>query len=91
MEAKKTEFLLLMATTNPTFTEDNQYRDWAKSVKKVWKGYVSLLMNVELPENTDEEVKMLEYYETVVKKVKPKATKTESGTVAVSGLDLLKM
>jgi hypothetical protein len=90
LEAKKAELTMLIALTNPSISDPNKHREWSKAIKGVWSKYIALLLNVEIPEQTKEELEMIEYYETVVKKAKLRLVKTgKKGSLGVEGLDQL--
>jgi hypothetical protein len=89
LEAKRAEFSMLTTLTNPIHSSDHKAREWKTSVLKAWKGYIGLLMNVEMPEHDASESKMIEYYSKVVKNLKPKMSKTRDGKLQVTGLDAL--
>ena len=81
---------MLIALTNPTISDPNKHREWHKAIKGVWSGYISLLLGVEIPDQTKEELEMLEYYETVVKKAKLRLVKTgKKGGIGLEGLEQL--
>lgn len=94
LEAKKMQFLMLLTVTNPAIGDDSKRREWTGSVQAIWKEYVGLLMNVEIPAVSAEDEKMMQYYSEVVKKLKPKAVakkgKDRSMRLEVSGLDVLR-
>ena len=94
LELKKLEFQMMIAATNPSYPKAEDQREWVDRVKKVWKGLVGLTMHVKIPEHSDEENRMLEYYDKVVSKLRPKIqlTKKEGSnrkTLAVTGLSRL--
>lgn len=89
LEAKKAEMFMLMTLTNPDLDNPNQRREWGSTVKDLWSEYLAMLMNVEMPEKTEKEVEMLEYYQSVVKKAKLKLFKTRDNRLNVSGVEQL--
>ncbi|MCU1496042.1 MAG: hypothetical protein JWO62_3806 [Acidimicrobiaceae bacterium] len=89
LEAKKGEMMMLMALTNPSIEDPNKRREWADTIKGLWTRYLSLLMNVEIPESTEKEIQMMEYYQTVVKPAKLRLFKDKDGNLNVSGLNQL--
>lgn len=90
LEAKKTEMVMLMALTNPTIQDPAKHREWASAIKEIWTQYLSLLLNVEMPEHTKKEVEMLEYYQSVMKHSKLKLFKDKkTGKLQVSGIEKL--
>jgi hypothetical protein len=90
LEAKKMELTMLIALTNPSISDPNKHREWHKAIKGVWSKYIALMLNVEIPEQTQEELEMMEYYETVVKKAKLRLVKTgNKGGIGLEGLDQL--
>lgn len=82
---EKTKFTMLQTLTNPTFDDTGKARDWHSKIKKAWANYLSLEFNVDIPENTEKELQMMEYYENVVKHLKPKLERSGKG-LAVKGL-----
>jgi len=89
LEAKKLEMVMLLTLTNPSIEDPNRRRDWAKAIKTIWTQTLSLLLNVELPEQTAKEMEMLEYYQNVVKNSELKLFKDKMGKLHVSGVDKL--
>jgi hypothetical protein len=89
LEAKKTEMIMLMALTNPDIEDPNKRREWSDTVKSLWTKYLSLLLNVEIPEATEQEMQMMEYYQTVVRKAKLTMYKDKNGKLRVDGLNQL--
>lgn len=85
LEVEKTKFAMLQAMTSPTFDDAGKARDWHAKIKKAWANYLSLEFNVDIPEHTEKELQMMEYYENVVKHLKPKLEKSQKG-LAVRGL-----
>lgn len=91
LDASRTEFLMLLALTTPTIAQEKR-GDWAKSIEKSWKGYLSGLFNYDLPETTPEEEQLKEYYERVVSKLSPTIRKDrKSGKLEVSGLEQMRI
>lgn len=90
LEAKRTEFAMLTLLTNPTITDDTRWREWKDSVQGVWKTYVAMLYNTELPEEDIKDRKLLEYYNNVVKKSDLKMYKDkQTGQLRLSGTERL--
>lgn len=90
LEAKRTEFTMLLAMTTPSIQQDKR-QDWVKSIQENWKKYLSDLFYVEIPETTPEEEMLKEYYDRVVSKLKPSIKKDrKTGKLEVSGLDQMK-
>jgi hypothetical protein len=88
LEVEKMKMSMLTALTNPNIADPNKARDWSSNIKKHWARYLALEFNTEMPEHTEKEVEMLEYYENVVKHMKPTLEKSGSG-YNVKGLDQL--
>lgn len=88
LEAEKMKLTMLNVLTNPSFEDAGKAREWGSRVKKVWSDYLSLQYGVELPEHTEKEIQMMEYYENVVKHLKPTLTRDKKG-LGVKGLDVL--
>lgn len=86
LEAKKAEMLMLMVLTNPSIEDPNKRRDWVKSVQEIWTKYLSLLLNVEIPEHTQKELEMMDYYQNVVKPAKLNIFKDKTGKLTVTGV-----
>lgn len=80
-EAKKHELLMLLAMASPNIANENR-RTWNTGVKKSFEAYVSLLWGAEPNETSEEDDKMVEFYEEVVKKSTVVMTKTKEGLVA---------
>jgi hypothetical protein len=90
VEAKRAEFLMLITSSNPQFSDAAKHREWGQMSREVWKEYVGLLTNTEMSSKSAEDEKLLEYYERVVKHVKPSARMDKNGTIIVTGIDALK-
>jgi hypothetical protein len=80
-ETKKVQILALLAVQTLPAEDDR--------VKKIWKSYLGLEYGIEIPEHTDHEKKMMDYYDRVVKKLKPSMF-MKQGKLIVSGLDDLR-
>jgi hypothetical protein len=89
-EVAKTQLLAMMVANVVQFSDNGAARDWNDRVKKIWNGYLGLEYGLEIPEHTDQEVKMIEHYSKKVKHLKPKLTKGDKGQFIVTGLDALK-
>lgn len=88
LEAEKAKLLMLVALTNPTISDPNKARDWSGKVKKIWADYLALQFNTDMPVKNEKEAQMAEYYENVVKHLKPVIEKSSSG-YKVQGLNHL--
>jgi hypothetical protein len=88
LEVEKMKLVMLNTLTNPSFDDPNKARDWHGKIKKNWADYLAMQFNVEIPEHTEKEMQMLEYYENVVKHLKPKLVKDKKG-LGVTGLNNL--
>lgn len=90
LEVSRSQFTMMMALTNPQFNDERGSK-WAGNIKKCWKEYLSLLFNLEVQEETDEEKVLKEYYDQVVSKLRPVIRKDrKTGKLEVSGLDQMK-
>jgi hypothetical protein len=90
LEARRLEFQMLTAMTNPDITNDNKRNEWIRTIHNSWKDYIGKLLNVEVPENTPDEIALKEYYDKVVSKMAPKLSKDRrTGKLSVSGLEQL--
>lgn len=90
LEAKRTEFAMLSLLTNPTITDDARWREWKDSVQGIWKTYVAMLYNTELPEENVKDRKLMEYYTNVVKKSDLKMYKDKrTGELKLTGIEKL--
>jgi len=85
LEAEKMKIVMLNTLTNPTIEDPGKAREWSSTIKKHWARYLSLQFNTDIPEHTEKEIQMMEYYENVVKHLKPKLEKSAKG-LAVKGL-----
>lgn len=88
LEVEKMKMQMLTALTSPSISDPNKAREWTASIKKHWASYLSAQFHTEMPEKTEKEVQMMEYYENVVKHLKPKLEKSGKG-LNVKGLDNL--
>lgn len=88
LEAEKMKFTMLTALTNPNLQDSGKYREWSDTLKKVWSSYLSYQFGIDVPKETEDEIKMREYYETVVKHVKPKVRRNGK-SYFIEGLDSL--
>lgn len=89
-ETKKTQLLALLVTNSVMFGDQNSDREWASKVRKIWNAYIGLEYGVDLPENTEKEMQMIEYYESTIKHLRPKLIRGKDGKPIVSGLDSLR-
>jgi hypothetical protein len=80
-DTKKIQFMALLAVQSLPEKDDR--------VKKLWKEYLSLEYGVILPEHTEKEDAMIDFYANVVSKMKPQLT-MNNGKVVVSGFEFLK-
>ncbi len=85
-ETKKAQLLALIAINSAQTTDQNEASEWLNKVRKIFNVYLGLEYGVEIPEQTEIEVKMSNYYEKVVKKMKLKLSKDGTGQLVVSGL-----
>src|SRR5579859_6380867 len=76
LEAEKMKIVMLNTLTNPTIEDPGKAREWSSTIKKHWARYLSLQFNTDIPEHTEKEIQMMEYYENVVKHLKPKLEKS---------------
>lgn len=70
---------LLMAMSNPTFSEPNDRRNWQSSVKKSFTDYISLMQGIEPQKLSDKEREMIRFYEEEVKHSKVQIVKDKDG------------
>jgi hypothetical protein len=89
-ETKKTQLLALLVSNSVTFHEEAAGREWSARVRKIWNEYVGLEYGVEIPEQSNKEMLMMDYYQKTVKKMKPRLSSSKNGGLTVSGLDALK-
>jgi hypothetical protein len=89
LEVERTKFHMFNALTNPTIGDAGKAREWSEKIKRIWSNYLALEYGVEVPEYAEREIQMREYYENVVKHLKPVLQKTEKG-YNVKGLDVLR-
>ena len=75
-EIKKTQLLAIIAVQSLPAEDDR--------VKKLWKEYLALEYGLEIPEHSDQEMQMMEYYQKVVKHLKPQLSR-KNGQLTVSG------
>ena len=88
-EVTKNKLMALLVANVVPF-ESNEGRDsWSSQVRKVWTMYLGLEYGVEIPESSEDERKLIEYYNTKIKTLKP-ILKSEKGRLVVEGLDSLK-
>lgn len=83
-EIKKVQLLALMVNSLTHKDDDRPI--------SIFKKYLSLELGIEIPEMSDKEQQMLDYYQTVVKPMKPTITiqgKGDKRRLVVSGLDAL--
>ena len=93
-EVAKNKMLALLAINSGAFETSDSRDKWSEQVKSAWTSYMGLEYGIEIPEHTDHERRMLEYYN---KKVKPlKAVIRSNGKkgrhqkIIVEGLESLK-
>lgn len=81
LESKKMQFQALIAMMSMPQSGGDR-------IKKLWKDYLGLEFGVEIPEHSDKEVQMYEYYAGVVSKLKPQIGMVD-GKLRVYGMDAL--
>lgn len=87
LEAKKHEFSMLVALTNPSFDSDSKRDGWVKTLQKSWNSFLGKLFNVDVPETTSEEEALKEYYDRVVSKMNLAIRKDKRGGLTLEGLE----
>jgi hypothetical protein len=90
LEAEKMTFIMMQTMMIPTFDNQGKAREWSEKVKRVWSNYLALQYGLEISEHTEKELQMMEYYQSVVKHLKPTLEKNKDGNYNVKGLDQLK-
>lgn len=88
LEAEKMKFVMMATMTTPVFDDAGKAREWSEKVRKTWSTFLSLQYGLEVSEHNEKEIQMLEYYESVVKHLKPTLEKTTKG-YNVRGLEAL--
>jgi phenylacetate-coenzyme A ligase PaaK-like adenylate-forming protein len=88
-ESKKIQLLALSVINTGNFSTQQGYDEWGSKIKKLFNAYLSLEYGIELPEQTEKELEMMEYYESTVKHLRPKLHIGADGRLAVSGLEAL--
>jgi hypothetical protein len=76
-ESKKVQINAILAIQSLPEDDDR--------VKKLWREYLGLEYGIEIPENSDKEIEMMDYYQKVVKNLKPELS-MKDGKLMVSGL-----
>lgn len=90
LEAKRTEFQMLMLLTNPQIADDSRWREWRGTVGDVWKQYVGMLFNMEVPKQSDKDKELIDYYNKVVKTSELKMYKDRNtGALKLLGTETL--
>lgn len=84
-ESAKTHLLALLVANSIPFTDANASREWESKIKKIWTSYLGLEYGVTTPDNTSEEIDLMEYYNNNIRHLRPKLGATKEGLV-VSGL-----
>lgn len=87
-EIKKTQLLTFLAMNTIPATTKEGIQEYEGKIKKAWVKYLELEYGVKLPEKTEKEIILAEYYEKVVKRMKPKLIR-KKGRLIVQGLEPL--
>ena len=87
-EIKKTQFLAFIAMNTMQASTQEALSEQNGKIKKVWNKYLELEYGLELPEQTEKEILVAEYYDKVVKKLKPRLVR-KKGKLSVEGISAL--
>ena len=85
-ESKKTQLLALLVANSIPFDDQNAAENWNTKIKRLWNSYLSLEYGLELPEHTEKEMAMMEYYQNHIKGLKAQLV-MKDGKPTVIGLD----
>lgn len=92
-EAQKESKKILLTSLLVANTIDAQDAEsasaWEKKVRRIYNQYLELEFGIEIPEQTEKETQMLEYYSEVVKGMRPTLKRNKDGSLYVSGLERL--
>jgi hypothetical protein len=86
LEAEREKLTMLNTLSNPTFSDESKAKAWEKEIQRTWSSYLHKLFHVELSEESQKDIEMLEFYNKVVKYMRPKLRQTKSGKLVVDGL-----
>jgi hypothetical protein len=82
IEAKKIQLDLMIAVSNPSFSDAAKQRTWSEEAKSIFEDYISLLLGYQTKPRNVEEKEMLQFYTDVVKNSVPIVTKDSSGKLS---------
>lgn len=87
IETRRLKFEMLQLMMAPGIDPEKK-RQWSELVGDTWKEYLGALYNIEIPDRTEKEQEMLDFYEKVVKHLKPEMYQDEkTGAIRVRGLE----
>ena len=89
-EIKKTQLLTFIAMNTIQASNQQGFSEYESKIKKSWGRYLELELGMDMPEHTEKELKLAEYYSKVVKKLKPRLLRNKRGQLSVEGIDILK-
>lgn len=78
LEAKRAELQAMTLLVSRQVFDDSSWRDWKSSVTGMWKGYVSKLTGEDIPDESDTDKALIDYYTNVVKKAEVKMFKDKN-------------
>jgi len=71
-ETKKVQLLALLAANSVQYSDKEASTKWENKVRAIWNKYLELEYGIEIPEHTENEIKMMEYYNNSIKNLKAK-------------------
>jgi adenine-specific DNA methylase len=88
-ESKKILLSALLTANTIVGQDADAISKYEKKIQRIYNQYLELEFGIEIPEQTEKETQMLEYYTKVVKSMKPMLSRGKDGSLHVSGLEKL--
>ena len=89
-EVTKDRLTMLSTLTSPQISDQNKWSLWKKDIGGIWNQYLGLSFHMEIPTEEDQDKKLLEFYEKVVKPASIKMHKDrKTGKLSLLGAEAL--
>ena len=81
---------MLATLTSPQISDQNKWSLWKKDISEIWNQYLGLSFHVDIPTEEDQDKKLLEFYEKVVKPASIKMHKDrKTGKLSLLGAEAI--
>lgn len=90
LQVTKDRLAMLSTLTNPQISNQNQWSTWKKDIQDIWRQYLGLSFHVDVPSQEDEDKKLTEFYEKVVKPAQIKMHRDRTtGKLSLTGSEAI--